>query len=92
MILRQPRYSSEEFARRGREIYSRVVLPGIRPEDDYKIVAIDIDSGDYEIDERAIAASDRLRLRKPDAQVWTERVGQPATYRIGGSGRTGVAK
>jgi hypothetical protein len=46
----QPRYSKEEFARRGDEIYERDILPGVGPDDEGKLVVIDVESGAYEMD------------------------------------------
>ncbi len=83
MATRQARYSREEFARRGQEIYDRVVRSVLRPEDADKLIAIDIESAGYEIDRDDYAATERLLLRYPDAQIWLMRVGQPAAYRIG---------
>ena len=75
MATLKPRYSIEEFARRGDEIFERDIAPHLGEEDPAKFVVIDIESGAYEIDEDELAASDRLRARKPDAQVWLRRVG-----------------
>ena len=72
-----PRYSKEEFARRGDEIYEREVLPRLTSEDEGKYALIDIEAGDYEIDRDELAASDRLFARRPDAQVWFRQVGSP---------------
>lgn len=83
MTLRQPRYSKEEFARRGTEIYDRDICPQLPPGSDGKIAAIDIESGMYEIGENTIQASDRLFARCPDAQIWFVRIGRPAVHRIG---------
>jgi len=83
MATRQARYGPEEFARRGQDIFDRVVGPALRPEDDNKFVAIDIESDGYEIDAKDHAATERLRKRYPDAQIWLMRVGHPATYRLG---------
>jgi hypothetical protein len=80
----QPRYSPDEFARRGQEIYDRTVGPHAKPEDDGHFVAIDIESGEFEIDEDDYDATERLLSRKPDAQIWMMRVGQEAAYQIGG--------
>ena len=85
MIQRAPAYSPEEFSRRSTEIYDRDVRPALRPEDDGKFVAIDIDSGDYEIHPSDLEATERLRARQPQAQMWLCRVGRKAAYRIGGS-------
>jgi len=78
----EPRRSLEEIARRGAEAYDRHVRPALRPEDDNKFVAIDIDTGDYELDADDYAAVTRLRRRRPSAEVRLERVGQPAAYQI----------
>ena len=72
----------EELARLGSEVFDRHVRPVLRPEDDGKFVAIDIDSGDYEIDDDDYTAVTRLRTRRPSAEVWLGRVGQPAAYRM----------
>jgi hypothetical protein len=72
----------EELARLGSEVFDRHVRPELRPEDDGKFVAIDIDSGDYEIDDDDYTAVTRLRTRRPSAEVWLGRVGQPAAYRM----------
>lgn len=80
----KPRFSSKEFHQRGTEIYDRDILPALRPEDDDKFVAIDIESGEYEIDRNDYAATERLLARRPQAQIWLARVGQRAAYRIGG--------
>lgn len=66
----KPRYSKEEFARRGDEIYEKSIRPCMKKSDVGKFIVIDIETGDYEI-----AASDRLLARIPEAQVWLRRVG-----------------
>ena len=72
-----------EDARRGREAFERHVRPHLRPEDDGKFVAIDMDTGAYEIDLDEYAAIMRLRARVPAADIWLERAGSPAAIRIG---------
>ena len=84
MASTQRRYSKEEFARRGDAIYSRDVRPHLKPEDDGKFIAIDIETGAYEIEDNELAACDRLRARVPEAQVWLVRVGSPYLHRFGG--------
>jgi len=78
METSQPRYSREEFARRGDDIYDRVVAPRLEEDDLGKFVLMDIDSEDYEI-----AASDRLLARKPGARVWFTRAGSRHARRFG---------
>jgi hypothetical protein len=83
MSALRPRYSKEEFARRGREIYQREIHPRLLPEDEGKFIAIDIDTGNYEIDADDYTAVERLLTRIPDAQSWLIRVGDRAAYRTG---------
>ncbi len=83
MIANQPRYSKEEFARRGDEMYERVVRPHLQASDNGKFVVIDIESGAYEMDDDELAASDRLLLRNPSAQAWLVRVGSRYVRRFG---------
>jgi len=73
----------EELARLGGEVFDRNVRPSLRPEDDGKFVAVDVVSGEYEIDRDDYAAVTRMRARVPAADVWLARAGSPATCRIG---------
>ena len=70
----QPRYSKEEFARRGDAIYERDLRPNFEHGNEGKYVAIDIETGAFEIDADELAASDRLLARVPNAQTWLRRI------------------
>lgn len=87
MASTKRRYSKEEFARRGDAIYENDVRPRLKPEDDGKFVAIDIESRMYEIDEDELTAGDKLNARVPDAQIWLVRVGSRYVHRFGGRER-----
>jgi hypothetical protein len=82
MAARQPRYSKEEFARRGNEIYQSQVRPQVEEGNHGRIVAIDIETGAFEVADTTIAATDRLYERCPDAQPWVIRIGHRAVYRF----------
>jgi hypothetical protein len=56
----QPRYSKDEFAQRGDDIYERGIHPQLDADDDGKFVAIDIETRPYEIDPDELAASGGL--------------------------------
>jgi hypothetical protein len=77
------KHTLEELAVLGQDIFDRRVHPTLRPEDHGKFVAIDVETGDYEIDDDDYAAIARLRSRKPEAEMWLVRAGYPAAYRIG---------
>lgn len=83
MAIRQPRYTKEEFARRGTEIYGRDIRPLVEETSRGKIVAIDIESGAWELADDVLSASEALLARIPEAQIWVVRIGYPAVHRIG---------
>jgi hypothetical protein len=83
MTVRQPRYSKEEFARLGNEIYESQVRPQVEADNYGKIVAIDIETGAFEVADTPIEATDKLYDRYPDAQPWVIRIGHRAVYRFG---------
>jgi hypothetical protein len=84
MARPQRRYNKEEFARRGDEVYKRLVRPQLKAADDGKFVAVDIETGAYEMDADELTACDRLAGRLPRAQIWLVRVGFPDLCRFGG--------
>jgi hypothetical protein len=91
MAVSQPRYSKEEFARRGDEIYERDIRPYIEAGNEGKMIVIDIDTGAYEIDVDELVASDRLLARHPDAQIWLTRIGSRFARRFGACSQRGMA-
>ncbi|NJP08431.1 MAG: hypothetical protein HC866_02280 [Leptolyngbyaceae cyanobacterium RU_5_1] len=82
MGLRQRRYSKEEMAQRGQELYEVGIRQQIEVGNEGKIVAIDIETGEYEVGDSVMAATDRLFERQPDAQPWTLRIGHSAVYHL----------
>jgi hypothetical protein len=87
MAVRQPRYSKEEFARRGDEIYESQVRQRVEEGNHGKIVAIDIETGAFEVDQSEIDACARLEARQLDAQIWIVRIGSRHVRRFGGRSR-----
>ncbi len=83
MTIRQPRYSPEEAARRGEAIYDNTIRPQVEADNKGKYVAIDIETGAWEIDADENVASERLRARVPDAQIYMTRVGYGYIRRFG---------
>ncbi len=84
MAVRQPRYSKEEFAQRGDALYESEVRAQVEEGNHGKIVAIDLETGAFEVDASEIAACDRLEARHPEAQVWMVRIGSRHVRRFGG--------
>jgi hypothetical protein len=83
MAVRQPRYSKEEFAQRGDALYESEVRAQVEEGNHGRIVAIDIETGSFELAEEPRIAVDRLYGRYPDAQPWVIRIGHRSVFRIG---------
>lgn len=83
MTVRQRRYSKEELARRGQELYESHIRQQVEVNNEGKIVAIDIETGNFEVAENVVPATNRLFERNPDAQPWVIRIGHRAVYHFG---------
>ena len=77
--------NGDEFARRADALYDQHVKPRVTADDVGKFVAIDVDTGAYELDVDEVSAVDRLLAREPGASVWLTRVGSRHAHRFGGS-------
>ena len=78
--------SNEEIGQRGQEIYENKLRALLETSENIgKVVAIDIESGDYEIADDLILAGRRLQVRHSDARMYTKRIGYNAVYAVGGS-------
>jgi hypothetical protein len=83
MAVRQPRYSKEEFAQRGDALYESEVRSQVEEGNHGKIVAIDIETGAFELADDTMVAARQLYARVPDAQPWLVRIGYRAVHRFG---------
>ena len=89
MATTRRRYSKEEFARRGDTLVETKIRPQLTLDDADKFVAIDIESGEYELDRSEMKAVDRLRKRVADPQIWLVHVTLGYLHRFGGQGLRG---
>lgn len=84
MTAPPPRYSPEETARRGQEIYEHAIRPHLESAHLGEFAAVDIETGYYELDQDDFTATEKLLAQQPNAQIWLVRIGHASTYRIGG--------
>ena len=76
----------EEIARLGDAIYERDIRRRVEAEHVGEVVAIDVESGSWDMGDNVIVATDRLRTQRPEAvDVWCTRVGHRTLYHFGGS-------
>ena len=81
--MSQPDWTKEEVARRGREIYERDLRSRVEAAHQGQFLVVDVTTGDYEIAEDDLTASDRMMARNPDAVLYGLRIGLGYTYRLG---------
>ncbi|XHX76227.1 MAG: hypothetical protein RBJ76_17505 [Stenomitos frigidus ULC029] len=82
----QPTLSSDEIAQRGKELYQQRLSTQVETAENIgKIIAIDLNTSDYEIDQDLLAACNRLKVKQPHSVTWIERVGYDAVYAISGT-------
>jgi hypothetical protein len=83
MAVRQ--YTNDEIGRIGMEIYRRDIRDKVMPQHKGKFLFLDIESGDYEIDDDDSRAEESLRARRPDGVLLGLRVGYKSAYTLAGS-------
>lgn len=81
-----PRFGGEEIVRRGEELYARNLRELVEiPENIGKIISIDIETGEYEIDDDPVLPARRLQARRPGAALYGKRIGYNAAFALGGT-------
>ena len=73
-------YKSGEVTDLAKAIYKEKIKSLVEPAENGKFIVIDVESGDYEIDEQILDALDRLQERQPNAATYAGRVGYPTAY------------
>ena len=89
MTVRRPRLSKEEHARRGTAVYEQQVRPLVETGNQGKVVAIDVETGEFEVAGDTLTASECLLTRCPDAQIWCVRIGYRGVHRRSEERRVG---
>jgi len=74
--------STKDIAQLGQRIYDREIRPKVEKTHHGKYLAIDVDSGDYEIADEMFAAGENLRRRHPDSLSYLMRIGYRAAVNL----------
>ena len=77
-------YSPQEVEARGEEIYEQQIRQIVEAGNKGKFVVIDIETGDYEVDEDDLQATKRALAKRSDAVLYGLRIGYPTAYTLGG--------
>jgi hypothetical protein len=83
MTEQQSSYSADETVQRAEDLYEQRLRPLVKAQYRGQYIAIDIESGEYEIGENYHAAAHTLLDRQPNAAIGVLRIGYPAVGRIG---------
>lgn len=73
---------SDPIARRGHELYDSRIRPQVEAGNKGKLLVINLDTGEYEMDADDFSALENAKGRFPDAPLFTMRIGYPAAYHL----------
>lgn len=76
-------HPAQEVASRGEEIYEKQIRAHVEPGNKGKFVVIDIETGQFEVDEDDLQATKRMLAKQPDAILYGLRIGYPTAYTLG---------
>ena len=77
--------SREEVARRAKQLYESSIRQKVETKENIgKMVIIDIETGDYEVDKTGLQASRNLSKKHPNAQLFGIRIGYNDAVSFGG--------
>jgi hypothetical protein len=79
----KPSYTNDELANLGEAVFKRDIAERLRGRDLRDFIAIEVESGDYEVDADESLAIDRLHARHPGAVFWIRRVGSHVAHSFG---------
>ncbi len=74
----------DEYEAKSMAVYREKIRPLVYPAQEGRMLVIDPESGDYEIDDRAAVAAERLRERRPDTLFFGIKIGYKASISVGG--------
>ena len=75
----------EDVGRIGEAIYRRDIRDKVMPQRKGKFLVLDIHTGEYEVDERDVTATERLLARVPGAVTYGVLIGYVAAYGFAGA-------
>ena len=82
--MSKSKYSAKEIVERGEEIYQQQIREQVESEHHGEFLVVDILTGEYEIAEDDLTATQCMLKRCPDGVFYGLRIGYPAAYRLGG--------
>lgn len=75
--MAHPRYSTKEIVLRGKTLYEQRLRPQVKASNIGKVLVINVETGEYEMDADHLSASDRAAAKHPGAPLYAMRIGSP---------------
>lgn len=76
-------FNNSEIAERANLLYEQQIRTRVEAQNKGRFLVLDVETGDYEIDDDHLKASDRAAAKRPNARLFAFRIGYPAVGRIG---------
>jgi len=83
--MQQTQLSREEIGKRGEAMYEQSIRAQVETTENIgKMVIIDVETGDYEVDELGLESARHLQAKHPDAVLYGKRIGYDVAEALGG--------
>ena len=77
--------NSDEVSDRGEKLYQQKIRTEVETPDNIgEMVIIDVDTGEYAVDDTGLSATRYLHARRPNAELYGIRIGYKAAEALGG--------
>ena len=81
--MRYANYTPEAVESRGEDIYERQIREQVEAGNRGKFVVVNVETGEFEIDDDDLEATKRMLAKRPDAVLYGLRIGYPTAYTLG---------
>lgn len=79
-------WSVEEVAHRAKQLYENGIRQQVEYDDNIgKMIVIDAETGEYGVDETGVETALKLKQKKPNARLFTMRIGYDVAFSFGGA-------
>ncbi|NEP52504.1 MAG: hypothetical protein F6K65_28370 [Moorea sp. SIO3C2] len=79
-------WSREEVAQRAKQLYENGIRQQVESGDNIgKMIVIDAETGEYGIDQTGVETALRFKQKKPNARLFTMRIGYDVAVSFGGA-------
>jgi hypothetical protein len=85
-------YNPDQVQSKGEALYQQRLRSQVEKDNKGRYLVLDIETGEFEIDDDDLTATKRILSRQPKAVLYGLRIGYPTAYRLGGRFTTEITK